>query len=331
MSKKVLITGGAGFIGLHLANRLLDEGCQVHLVDNFSRGVNDIDLTETLKRNQTTFENLNINNINDVERLDTDYDVIFHLAAIIGVVHVLERPYDVLSENIRMLENMIDFARRQKKLSRLFFASTSEVYAGTLKYFELPIPTPESTPIAITDLSQHRTSYMLSKIYGEALCRQSGIPFTIFRPHNVYGARMGMSHVIPEQLKKSFEAKDKDMIDVFSVDHTRCFCFIDDAIEMLWRMMNCNNCENQTLNLGTQSPEVTMKNLAEVCHNATQKKLFINENPATPGSPYRRCPDMNKTIELIDFESQVDLHDGIAKTYDWYREYIFEGKNISAR
>ena len=58
--------------------------------------------------------------------------------------------------------------------------------------------------------------------------------------------------------------------------------------------------------------------------------IATDENPATPGSPYRRCPDMNKTIELIDFESQVDLHDGIAKTYDWYREYIFEGKNISA-
>ena len=130
--------------------------------------------------------------------------------------------------------------------------------------------------------------------------------------------------------KKAFEAKDSDRIDVFSVDHTRCFCYVSDAIEMLWRMMNSENCENQTLNLGTQSPEVTMKNLAEVCHNATEKKLFINENPATPGSPYRRCPDMNKTIELIDFESQVDLHDGIAKTYDWYREYIFEGKNISA-
>jgi UDP-glucose 4-epimerase len=331
MSKKVLITGGAGFIGLHLANRLLDEGCQVHLVDNFSRGVNDIELTETLKRKQTTFENLNINNINDVERLDTNYDVIFHLAAIIGVAHVLERPYDVLSDNILMLVNMIDFARRQKKLSRFFFASTSEVYAGTLKYFELSIPTPESTPLAITDLSQQRTSYMLSKIYGEALCRQSGIPFTIFRPHNVYGARMGMSHVIPEQLKKTFEAKDNDMIDVFSVDHTRCFCFIDDAIEMLWRMMNSNDCKHKTLNLGTQNPEISMKELAKICHKVTEKILVINEMPASTGSPTRRCPDMSLTKRLINFQSQVDLHAGISLTYDWYRKNIFEGKKITAQ
>ena len=330
MSKKALIIGGAGFIGLHLANRLLEEGCQVHLVDNFSRAVNDTELRETLRIKKSEFLNINLNDVKEVGNLDSDFDVIFHLAAIIGVVHVLERSYDVLYDNFRMLGNMIDLARRQKNLSRFFFASTSEVYAGTLKYYDLPIPTPESTPLAVTDLSHQRTSYMLSKIYGEALCRHSGIPFTIFRPHNIYGPRMGMSHVIPEQLKKAFEAKDSDRIDVFSVDHTRCFCYVSDAIEMLWRMMNCNNCENQTLNLGTQSPEVTMKNLAEVCHNATGKKLFINENPATPGSPYRRCPDMNKTIELIDFESQVDLHDGIAKTYDWYREYIFEGKNISA-
>jgi len=331
MSKKVLITGGAGFIGLHLANRLLDEGCQVHLVDNFSRAVNDTELRETLARKQSDFSNINLNDISSINSLNTNFDTIFHLAAIIGVVHVLERPYDVLYDNIRMLGNMIDFARRQKKLSRFFFSSTSEVYAGTLKYFDLSIPTPESTPIAITDLSHPRTSYMLSKIFGEALCQQAGIPFTLFRPHNIYGPRMGMSHVIPEQLRKAFEAKNNDKIDVFSVDHTRCFCYIDDAIEMIWRMMENTKCENKTLNLGTQNPEVTIREVVEVCYSVTGKNLSINEKSESSGSPIRRKPDMSKTFELIGFESQVDLYDGIAQTYDWYRKNIFEGEKVTAR
>ena len=331
MNKKVLITGGAGFIGLHLANRLLDEGWQVHLVDNFARAVNDTELRETLIRKQSDFSNVNLNDVKDVESLDTDFDIIFHLAAIVGVRHVLDRPYEVLYENIHMLGNMIDLAKRQRNLSRFFFASTSEVYAGSLEYFYLPIPTPESTPLTINNLSHPRTSYMLSKIFGEALCQQAGIPFTLFRPHNIYGPRMGMSHVIPEQLKKAFESKDNDSVEVFSADHTRCFCYIDDSIEMLWRMMNYNNCENQTLNLGTQSPEITMRKLAETCHIATGKNLRINEKVASSGSPVRRSPDMSKTIELIDFESKVDLHDGIVQTYDWYRKNIFEGEVITAR
>ena len=120
----------------------------------------------------------------------------------IGVTHVMEKPYSVLYDNIRMLGNIIDLARRQSNLLKFFYASTSEIYAGTLKHFNLSIPTPEETPLAITDLSHPRTSYMLSKIYGEAMCQQASIPFTIFRPHNIYGPRMGMAHVIPEQLRK---------------------------------------------------------------------------------------------------------------------------------
>jgi len=331
MSKKVLITGGAGFIGLHLANRLLDEGCQVHIVDNFSRAVDDTELKEILSREQASFSSIDLLDINNVKNLPSDYDVIFHLAAIIGVMHVLERPYSVLYDNIRMLGNMIELARKQTNLSRFFFASTSEIYAGTLKYFNLPIPTPESTPLAITDLSHPRTSYMLSKIYGEALCQQAEIPFTIFRPHNVYGPRMGMAHVIPEQLSKAHEAIAGDSIEVFSIDHTRCFCYIDDAIEMLWRMMEVKECESKTLNLGTQNPEVTIKEIAEACFSAVDKKLNIDAKPASPGSPIRRGPDMNQTIELIGFESQVNLLDGVARTYDWYRKFIFEGKGVTAK
>lgn len=331
MSRKVLITGGAGFIGLHLANRLLDEGCQVHLVDNFSRAVDDAELKKTLARDQATLSSVDLLKAENIDTLATDYDLIFHLAAIIGVVHVLERPYNVLYDNICMLGNMLELARRQSRLSRFFFASTSEVYAGTLKHFDLPIPTPESTPLALTDLSHSRTSYMLSKIYGEALCQQAGIPFTLFRPHNVYGPRMGMAHVIPEQLRKAYDADSGDRIEVFSVDHTRCFCYIDDAVEMLWRMMERPDCEGKTLNLGTQNPEVTIKEVVEACFAAVGKELKIAAMPASSGSPARRGPDMNLTIELTDFESKVSLREGVALTYKWYLKNIFEGEGITAR
>lgn len=330
MSKKILITGGVGFIGLNLASRLLNEGHIVHLVDNMSRAVSDIEFEEIIKNKNIEFSNINMLSKQELNILDNDFDFIFHLAAIIGVRHVLDRPYSVLYDNLLMLGNIIDFSYKQKKLTRLFFASTSEIYAGTLKHFNLTIPTPEDTPLGLTDLSHPRTSYMLSKIYGEALCQQSKLPFTIFRPHNIYGPRMGMSHVIPEQLYKSFKAKDGDFIEVFSPSHTRCFCYIDDAIEMLYRMMDSPECTGKALNLGTQNPEVTMEDIAKICFSTAGKNLKINFKPSSPGSPERRAPDMTYTKSLINFESKVSLEIGISNTFKWYKKNIFEGNNVSA-
>ena len=172
---------------------------------------------------------------------------------------------------------------------------------------------------------------MLSKIYGEAMCQQSGLPFTIFRPHNVYGPRMGMSHVIPEQLQKAYNAKNGDSVIVFSVDHTRCFCYIDDAIEMLWRMIENTSCLGKTLNLGTQNPEVSIKEVSEICFLISGKSLKIDSMPPSPGSPTRRAPDMEYTNNLINFESQVELYDGIQNTYKWYKKNVFEGFKVSAK
>ena len=161
---KVLITGGAGFIGFHLANKLAKQGYRVDLADNFSRGVKDSQLENLISLPNIKFFSLDLFNSQSFNQLDKDYHIVFHLAAIIGVPIVMGRPYDVLTQNTILLANIIDFCKKQHNLSRLFFTSTSEIYAGTLKYFDLVIPTPEDTPLAITDLKHPRTSYMLSKI-----------------------------------------------------------------------------------------------------------------------------------------------------------------------
>ena len=102
MSKKILITGGAGFIGLHLANRLLSEGHKVHIIDNLARAVFDKEMEETIKNQNIEFSNLDLLSKESLDVLDKDFDYIFHLAAIIGVKHVLDRPYSVLYDNLIM-------------------------------------------------------------------------------------------------------------------------------------------------------------------------------------------------------------------------------------
>ena len=213
-------------------------------------------------------------------------------------------------------------------LQRIIFASTSEVYAGTLKHFDLQIPTPESVPLALTDLHEPRTSYMLSKIYGEALCLQSGLPVTIVRPHNIYGPRMGMSHVIPELLHRSWKSKETETLDVYSVEHTRSFCYIDDAVEMLIRMVRSESCKGEILNLGRQGPEVTMLEVAKIVLQVQEKSLRLNKLPPTPGSPSRRAPDVRRTSELIGFEAKVGLEEGIQNTFDWYLKHIFQKEEV---
>jgi len=330
VSARVLITGGAGFLGLHLAKHLWKDGCDLCLVDNLTRGVDDPEFNQFLSNKRTTFIEADLLSIDQTISLGVDFDFIFHLAAIVGVRHVQDQPYNVLVKNTRMLENVITLARMQKREPRLLFASTSEVYAGTLEHFGLTIPTSESAPLALTGLHLPRSSYMLSKLMGEAMVKQSGLPFTIFRPHNLYGSRMGNVHVIPEQLRKAYETDAGGSVVVYSPEHTRAFCFIDDSVEMLQRMMLREGCAGRTLNLGSQTPEVTMRHVAEICIEVSGKELLIEEFAPTPGSPPRRAPDMTLTNDLLDYQAAVGLRSGIEQTWEWYCSNVFESGGISA-
>jgi nucleoside-diphosphate-sugar epimerase len=328
---KVLITGGAGFIGFHLAYALSAHGASVDLADNFGRAVRDADLNELLDTGKVRLLERDLLDATACQSFDRDYDAIFHFAAIIGVAHVLQRPYDVLTQNAQLLANAIDLARRQRRLGRFVFASTSEVYAGTLAAFGMKVPTPESTPLAVSDLTQARTSYMLSKIHGEALCQHSGLPFTIVRPHNVYGPRMGMSHVVPELLMRAHNAVDGATLQVYSAGHKRTFCYIDDAVDLLIRLLDSAATSNATLNLGSTDVEVTIADVAQTVIDVVGRKLQVQSLPDTPGSPARRAPDMDLARRLTGYRSGILLRDGVARTYAWYRRHIFEGGGATAR
>lgn len=328
---KVLITGGAGFIGLHLARELHKNGYAVDLVDNFSRGVEDDELRSFSRLPGVRLINLDLLKPQSWDKLDREYIKIFHLAAIIGVRNVLQRPYDVLVQNVRLLELAISFAHKCSMLDRFVFASTSEVYAGTLKYFELPIPTSEDAPIALTPLNHPRTSYMLSKIYGEAMCHLSGLPWLIIRPHNFYGPRMGMAHVIPEQLQKMYFAPRGGKIVVLSPDHKRTFCFIDDAVKIISRAAASDQCIGEVLNIGSQEGELTIMELCTLLLEITGRKdLTLVPGETTPGSPARRCPDMSKAVALLGELPSTSLSGGVEATFAWYKKNVFDADGVCA-
>jgi UDP-glucose 4-epimerase len=328
---KTLIIGGAGFIGAHVARALAAEGGLVDILDNFSRAVRDPFLQKIEGRPGIRLIDADILDPMTPSLLGLDYKVIYQFAAIIGVRHVLERPYEVLEKNVAIQANSIEFAKRQRALNRFVFASTSEVYSGALMHMDLQIPTPEHVPIALPNLKHPRTSYMLSKIYGEAMCQQSGLPFTIVRPHNVYGPRMGLVHVLPELMKKARTLPQGGILEVASVDHRRAFCYVDDAVQTLRHLVAEPKGVSGTFNLGNQEQELSIGEVARiVLRTMGRADLNIVPLPETPGSPSRRCPDMSRTIEMTGFKPAIDLEEGAQRTYKWYSDNVFLKGKVSA-
>lgn len=321
---RVLITGGGGFIGAHLARFLVDRDHEVDLVDDLSRGRLDADLEALRERPNVHLLEEDLLAPDALGDLSTDYGLIFHLAAIVGVANVLEAPDRVLRRNVELLVSALEFAARQSDLERFVFASTSEVYAGTLELGSLPLPTPEDAPLTVPDPRLPRTSYMLSKIFGEAMSFQSGLPVTVIRPHNVYGPRMGLAHVIPELLQRAHDAEDGGRLGVHSLGHRRTFCHVSDAVEMIARAAQVPEGAGQTLNIGKQTPEIAIGDLAEIVVEVVGRRLEIEPLPEHPGSPARRCPDMSSTTEVTGYVAKVSVEEGVRDTYDWYRPNVFE-------
>ncbi len=328
---KVLITGGAGFIGGHFANRLLQSNnVHIDLLDNFARAVHDPFLDALKAKPNVGVIERDLLLHGALDDLADDYTHIVHLAAIVGVVHVLKKPYDVLRSNEGMMFAALDLAHRQKNLERFVFASTSEIVAGTLLQYGIDIPTPETTPLCVPDPSDVRHTYLLSKLYGESLCHHSGLPFTCVRPHNVYGPRMGLVHVVPELAKKVLALPEGGELEVFSADHRRTFCYVDDAVEIMARLMTGGDDCQGVFNLGTQDPEVTIREMAQAVVDKIGKHVKLVDGPVMTGSPTRRCPDMGKTTAACGFTSQVSLAEGVGRTLDWYNEHVFKAGGPSA-
>jgi len=320
--KKILIIGGAGFIGFHLAKKLSSK-FHVDIIDNFSRAVKDKDFNQLLRKKNVRLINFDLlKNKNRLNKLHRNYIYIFHLAAIVGVKNVLNSPYKVLTKNIELLRNAIAIGKMQQKLKRFIFASSSEVYYGTLRNYGLKFPTKENTKLSTLDLSDKRGTYMLSKIYGEAMCRISNLPFTILRPHNFFGPRMGLSHVIPELLQKAYFSKNKKII-IFSPKHRRNFCYIDDGVNLILSLIYKKKSLRDTFNVGSKEKDITINALAKIIIKISKKKLKIKSGKNIYQSPKRRLPDISKALKITSFKYNYNLEQGAKETYEWYKENIF--------
>jgi len=311
--KKILILGGAGFIGFYLAKEL-EKKYNIVLIDDLSKNQKKIDndLKKLIKKKNINFINKDITKTN-LSEFPKNFDYIFDLAAILGVKKVIKESYSTLKNNLKLTIKAIEIAKNQKNLKKVFFASSSEIYDGGGKTYKLRYPAKEFYPITINDLKHARTVYVTSKLTAEILYINSGLPYIIGRLHNIYGPRMGLSHVVPELISK-FISKKK-IVEVFSPNHSRTFCFYTDAIEIIKKLTLNSKIPKDIYNIGNPKNETKIRNLSFKISNFLKSKKKIKFVEDSHNSPSRRLPDMSKTNKFIKKTNYKNIEYGIEKTY----------------
>ncbi|MDB4141804.1 NAD-dependent epimerase/dehydratase family protein, partial [Candidatus Pelagibacter sp.] len=291
---KIIITGAAGFIGYHLIKKIINKNYDFILIDDYSRGKKDEPFNNIIKKRNIKFLNQDLTKSFKIK--DQNIKYIFHLAARIGVKNVIEKPSETINDNLLMLINTINAVKKNNKKVKIIFFSTSEIYSPLIENKTAKFPLKEKVNFIIKNKIQARDSYYISKLVGEKIVELSGYEYINLRPHNVYGPRMGYSHVIPELINK-FKNKEKK-IKIFSPTHKRAFCYVDDAINQMIKLAFNKKASNNAFNIGNNKEEIKIIDLANKISGLLNIKKKLIRGSNTLGSPIRRVPDMVKTNNL---------------------------------
>ena len=317
---KVLITGGAGFIGSHLAERLLARGDEVHLLDDLSTGsIENIGLIKN--HANLTYHIDTIRNYRLTAELVDTCDVVYHLAAAVGVKLIVESPVSTIETNIRGTDIVLSLAAKKRK--RVVITSTSEVYGKRNK-----VPFSENDDLVMGPTNKGRWSYACSKAIDEFLAiaywKEKRVPTVIARLFNTVGPRQtgryGM--VIPNFVQQALTGQD---ITVYGDGtQTRCFTHVSDVIQALIAIAEHPQAVGEVYNIGSDH-EISMLELAERIKSLTGSAsniIFVPYDQAYEAGfedMMRRVPDITKIRQLIGYKPKVDLDGLLTSIIDYHR------------
>ena len=304
--KKILITGGAGFIPSCLADSLIeDKENFVVMVDNFLTG-DKKNLPSTKKKNWR-FIKADVNKYADISAimLAHSFDYVFHYAAVVGVQRTLANPVMVL-EDIQGIKNILDLCK-STGVKRIFYSSSSEVYGEPVEFPQNEHTTPLNS----------RLPYAIVKNVGESFLKsyqlEFGLDYTIFRFFNTYGPKQSTDFVMSKFIRAAL--KHRDITVYGDGKQTRTFCFIDDNIEATTTAFLGNKFVNDVINIGSDN-EITILELAREVIKATKSKSKIVHLPALKeGDMTRRKPDISNMRELLK-RDLLPMKNGIRKLID---------------
>jgi UDP-glucose 4-epimerase len=317
-NSKILITGGAGFIGNWLSIRLAELGHEVISVDNDIRGGSK---TADFSNKRITFLQLDLTDITAVTQLfsTNSFDLIYHLAALNGTQNFYERPFDVIKHSSLPIINIINAMGVLNLRVPIIYTGSSESYSRGVTIGCNTVPTSENAEIVLGPLSESRWSYGAAKAFSEYVLQsaldQFGIKFIIARVHNIYGPRMGFNHFISDVISRF---RDGDF-QLHGSGETRSFCHINDAIFALISLPDSDNAWNQIFNIGSDDERSILSVANMIANELKIDSKLIKPMDSWAGSVNRRCPDISKLKSLLEGEFPcISVDEGIKEMVDWY-------------
>ncbi len=317
---RALITGGAGFIGSHLSDLLLDQGHEVFILDNLSTGsIDNIAHLKAHPRFHYTIDS--VGNEPVLAELVDQADVVFHLAAAVGVKLIVEQPVNTIETNVRGTEVVLTHANKKKKL--VLIASTSEVYGKNAA-----VPFSEDADLVLGPTMKHRWAYACSKAIDEFLAlaywKEKKLPVIVARLFNTVGPRQtgryGM--VIPNFVRQALAGQP---ITVFGDGtQTRSFTYVGDVVAALADLAQQSEAVGQVFNVGNEH-EVSIRQLAERVKTLTRSRSQIVTIPYDEAYEAgfedmpRRVPDLSRIRALIGYQPKVQLDEILERVIDYFR------------
>lgn len=321
-----LITGGAGFIGSHLAERLLNHGYTVTIIDNLSTGqIKNIAALQSHPCFRAAYED--IRNAVVMDRLVSECDVIFHLAAAVGVQRIIQEPIETIETNIGGTEVVLKTARRYRK--KVLIASTSEVYGKGARF-----PFSEDDDCVLGPTIRNRWSYAASKMvdefYALAYHKEVDLPVVIFRLFNTVGPRQRGQYgmVLPRFVRW---ALTNEPIQVYGDgEQSRCFCNVKDVVVAIHQLSEAPNAIGEVFNIGSNH-EISILKLAQRvkarANSTSEIRLIPYEEAYEAGFEdfRRRVPSLEKIRGAIEWEPTVPLDDTIDQIIAHIQEELTHG------
>ena len=308
VKKTAVITGGAGFIGSHLCDRLLNDGFRVICLDNLITGSKE-NIRHLLKNKNFVFSKQNVSKyINIKDRVD----FVLHFASLASPKDYLRFPIQTLKAGMLGTHNALGLAKAKK--AKFMLASTSEVYGDPAVHPQKEEYWGNVNPIGV------RSCYDESKRSAEALTmaylRMHKIDTRIIRIFNTYGPRMRINdgRVVPNFI---YQALANKPLTIYGQGRqTRSFCYVSDLVEGIVRLMNVNY--NLPLNLGN-SKEFTIRELADIIKEIIPTRSKIIYKPLPADDPKQRQPDISQAKKILGWQAKIQLREGLLQTMDWFK------------
>jgi UDP-glucose 4-epimerase len=289
---KILVTGASGLLGTEFCRQLKEAGHVIYAVDNHSRSTTIPSCDEWFR--------IDLNSVDDLNQLPTDFEYIYHYGAINGTKNFYERPNEVLANNFISDINVFRFAARCKNLIRLVYASSSEVVSDD------PVsPVTENLDIKINNIHNARWSYRLAKVTSENYLANSPLPYVMIRYFNVYGENSKQGHFLGDQINKI----NNGIFSVIGAQETRSFCHVSDAVRA--SIYVAEHANRELINIGNDR-EISIGDAVKIIATIMGHPSAVFEQlPSMPGSVANRRPNIDKLRSIMPNYNPMSFEEGI--------------------